>query len=406
MLNLLEQATAATQQGNWSSVNQYLQQLLLYPSHPPLSLKSNDDLQHALDLALVVLANGDFQARWDVTKMFPKFGSLAIDPLIEIVEDEDADLEQRWFAGRTLGAFPTPKVIMTLVNLLHSSEDEELAAIAASALTHVGQPAIDALTDVLADPNSRYLAVRALTQIHQPAVISPLLSVVDDPDARVRTLAIETLSSFHDDRIPPVLIAALKDYVALVRKEAAIGLGLRADLATELDLLAHLHPLLYDLNLEVAQQAAIALGRLGTEAAAVELSKVLQSPATPLPLQITVIQSLAWMETDFALHHLEQAIELSAENTLPEKAFTELIHVMGRIETDALKEKTAQMLLHVFESGHPLLAVISIRQALAHALGQLGEGEATAVLQQLEADENASVQFHAIAALKRLHCPD
>lgn len=402
MVNLLEQATAATQQGNWSSVSQYLQQLLLRPTSQSLSLTTGDDLQQALDLALMVLANGDFQTRWDVAKVLPKFGTLAIDPLIEIVEDEDADLEQRWFAGRTLGAFPTPKVIMTLVNLLHNSEDEELAAIAATALTHVGQPAVDALTHVLTEPDSRYLAVRALTQIHHPAVIAPLLSVVDDPDSRVRTLAIETLSSFHDDRIPPVLIAALNDFVALVRKGAVIGLGLRADLATELDLLAHLQPLLYDLNLDVAQQAAIALGRLGTDEAAAALSTVLQSPATPLPLQMTLIQALAWMETAAALQCLEQAIAGVSGKLLSEKALTELMYVVGRIETDALKGKAAQILLNFFESGHPLLAVISVRQALAHALGQLGKEGAIAVLQQLEADEDASVQFHAIAALKRL----
>jgi HEAT repeat protein len=97
-------------------------------------------------------------------------------------------------------------------------------------------------------------------------------------------------------RIPPVLLNALNDPAAVVRKEAVIGLGLRTDLGEELDLLARLKPLLYDFNWDVCQQAAIALGRLGTDEAADALFNVLKSPATPVPLQIDFVRAWAGWE--------------------------------------------------------------------------------------------------------------
>src|SRR3712207_8445144 len=58
--------------------------------------RSNDtDLEQVLNLALDVLDAGDFQERWEVAKVFPKLGAIAIAPLLEILEDEDADLELR-----------------------------------------------------------------------------------------------------------------------------------------------------------------------------------------------------------------------------------------------------------------------------------------------------------------------
>jgi HEAT repeat protein len=158
--------------------------------------------------------------------------------------------------------------------------------MAATALSSLGDSAIEALASLLSEPDSRLLATTALSQIRRPEIITPLLGVVDDPQVAVRSMAIEALSSFHDSRIPPVLLKALKDHAAVVRKEAVIGLGLRSDLREELDLLNQLKPLLYDFNPDVCQQAAIALGRMGTDEAADALFKVLQSPATPAPFKL------------------------------------------------------------------------------------------------------------------------
>ncbi len=380
---LLQKARTAIQQENWSLVNQYLQQL---------SLSKTGQFQEAINIAITVLEQGDFQQRWDVAKLFPKFGDLAISQLIQILENEEADLELRWFAGRILGEFDHPEAIASLVHLLQTAEDEDLSAIAATALANLGTTSIQVLTHSLQHPQSRLLATRALAQIRRPKVIEPLLTVVKDPDIAVRTTAIEALSSFHDPRIQPILIEALKDVAAPVRKEAVIGLGLR----TDLEVLNHLQPRLYDFNLEICQQAAIALGRLKTEEAAAALFDVLQSAATPVALQVYLIQALGWMETPASLQCLEKSLFSVAEESV-----LEIIRVLGRIEIASLKPKAAEILLDFFHSRHQAVETTVIRQALACAWGQLGETSATRALTQLSQDSQVHVKLQALAALKR-----
>lgn len=399
MSELLEQATAAAYQENWSLLNQCLQ-------HLPLGKNATDgeaasaslnetDLEQVLNLALEVLDAGDFRERWEVAKLFPKLGERAIAPLIEILEDDEAQMEARWFAGRILAEFNHPTVIITLVNLLRTSEDEDLATMAASALSSLGNSAVHALADLLLDPETRLLATTALSQIRRPEIIEPLLRVVDDSQVTVRSTALEALSSFHDPRIPPVLLEALKDDAAVVRKEAVAGLGLRSDLWAELDLLHHLQPLLYDFNRDVCQQAALALGRSKTNEAAKALLEVIQSPATPIPLQIDFIRALGWIETSKALDYLQQALaDVSVEGV------REIITVLGRIEQPSLKIQAAHILLDFFHSEHPATQSVPVRQSLTQAWGYLGEHTTMDTLLGLLADSTDSVRLHAIAALK------
>ena len=399
MSNVLEQATAAAQQRNWSLLNQHLQHLPLGKNATDAGTESaplNDtDLEQVLNLALDVLEAGDFQERWDVAKLFPKLGASAIAPLIEILQDDEAELELRWFAGRILGEFNHPTVITTLVDLLKTAEDEELSTMAAAALASLGDSAVEALTGLLADPESRLLATTSLSQIRRPEIIAPLLSVVNDPQVSVRSTAIEALSSFHDPRVPPVLLNALDDPAATVRKEAVIGLSLRSDLGEELDLLNRLKPLLYDFNREVCQQAAIALGRLGTDEAADALFEVIKSPATPVPLTYDFIRALGWVGTAKSLDYLQQALaHVSVE------CVVEIVRVLGRLEKPALKTKAAQILIDFLNSEHPARQVATVKQAVAQAWGELGEVAAIDGLIGLLADPVDGVRLHAIAALK------
>lgn len=395
MLKILEKAATATQQQNWALVNQCLQQLPL-EKNGAKSLPLNEaELQQVLNLALDVLNLGDFQERWDVAKIFPKLGEQAIAPLIEIIQDEEAELELRWFAARILGEFNHPCVITTLVELLKTAEDEDLAEMAAVALSSMGKSAIDALADLLADSQTRLLATQSLSQIRRPEIIEPLLSVVQDTDVTVRATAIEALCSFHDSRIPPVLIAALDDHAAVVRKEAVIGLGLRPDLWSKLNLLDRIKPLLYDFNGQVCQQATVALGRSRTDEAAQALFEVLQSPATPVPLQIDLIRALAWVGTAKAVEYLQQALHFaSTEST------HEIVKVLGRMERPTLQAKATQILLDLFQSQHPATQLATFKQTLAQAWGQLGDISAIDALVKLLADPVDSVRLHAIAALK------
>ncbi|MGV0106598.1 HEAT repeat domain-containing protein [Nostoc sp. DSM 114160] len=129
---LLVQAEAAHNAADWSSLIQYLQQLVLgVDSEDPEIVKNREYL---LKLTLSILEMGDFQQRWEITKVLTHFGNIAIPPLVEILEDENAEDELRWYAARTLGEFKHPEAIASIVELLKNDEDEELKAIAATAL--------------------------------------------------------------------------------------------------------------------------------------------------------------------------------------------------------------------------------------------------------------------------------
>ncbi|MEB3885365.1 HEAT repeat domain-containing protein [Lyngbya sp. CCY1209] len=393
MINqLLERATVATRRRDWADAIDALQQFSIdAPSHP-------EAVERAIALALTVLEGGDFQARWDVAKLLPKLGARSYLPLTDIIRDEDADLEYRWFAGRILGDFDTPEAIASLLELLDNSEDEELREIAASALAHLGASAVEGLCTLLEDSEKRLFAVRALAQIRQKAAVEPLLGVAKDADERIRAIAIEALASFRDPRIFAVLIDALGDYTAAVRKEAAVGLGLRAGQVRDPEFVVdRLKPLLYDVNGDVCKQTAIAIGRYRTDNAIAVLSEVLRSQFTPVPLQIAIVRCLAWMEMAPALDCLRESLP-----HLDDRAILETIRVVGRVETPNLKKQAGDLLADFFASGHPAGANAVLKQSLAHALGQLGDVRAVGVLEVLVEDLDPGVRYHAIAALKRL----
>jgi HEAT repeat protein len=400
MLHVLEQAQEAAQQGNWSLLNRYLQQALL--SDQAGQAFETLGVDSLLSMALTVLESGDFQDRWEVAKVFPIFGEAAIAPLIDLLQDDEADLETRWFAARILGEFKHPAIIQTLIEVLQESKDEDLSAMAAAALASLGTPAIAALTNLLATDETRLLAVRSLAQVRHSATIEPLLGVIDDPDLTIRAVAIEALGSFHDPRVPPALLKALTDTAATVRMAAIEGLGVRSDLAASLDLVNCLSDRLWDLNQQVCQQAAISLGRLGTDAAAQALFRALTSPQTPLPLQVEVVRALGWTETTVALEYLQQALSLPERSELESIVVQEIATILGRWQNSNLKPRAARILIDALNSSHPAVSCSAVKQAIALSLGQLKQSQAFESLVQLLADEDMGVRLHAVAALKAL----
>ncbi|MDZ8089582.1 MAG: HEAT repeat domain-containing protein [Nostoc sp. DedQUE12b] len=408
---LLVQAEAAHNAADLSSLIQYLQQLILgADSEDPEIVKNREYL---LKLTLSILEMGDFQQRWEITKVLIHFGDIAIPPLIEILKDEDAEEELRWYAARTLGEFKHPEayaenvgeVIASIVELLKNDEDEELKAIAATALEQMGTVGITSLTELLLDENTRLLAVRSLCCIRQPETITPLLSVVQDPQAAIRAAAIEALSSFHDERVPPVLLKALDDPAATVRRAAVLGLGFRPDLHQALDLITRLQPKLYDFNLDVCCVAAVTLSRIGSDDAAKHLFDLLISPQTPITLQLETIRALSWVGTLSSLEYLQTALNQSTSETV----WQEIVTVLGRVQKPQLTTPAAEILLQILRclrqaslTQHPATEIPSIKSAIALSLGQLGEMQAIEPLISLLGDSNASVRLHAIAALKNL----
>ena len=392
---ILEPAFKARQQQDWQTVSQQLQQLPICKTERSKQfVLLPEDWQSAFDLALAMLFQGDFQHQWTIAKIFPLFGNKIIAPLSAFVKDEELEVEVRWFICQILGNFPQQSVVLTLVQLLQSTTDSELIAIAGKTLIAIGDRAIDSLVELLSQPEHSLLAVKSLSYIRTASTITPLLNVTTHEDAELRAIAINALGSFHDPRIPTVLITALKDRASKVRKEAAIALGFRPDLCLEFDLVRHLQPLLQDLNLEVCYEAAIALGRMQQETANVALFTVLQADTTPISLKTDLIKALSWSKLSSGIAYLGEALSSAGELIVQE-----IITVLGRTSSLELKSQAAKVLIHFWQQ-QPFTA--QVRQMMATALGELREPSARTVLEQLAIDSDRKVQLHALSALKKL----
>lgn len=390
---ILEQAKFAAIHQDWGRLSQNLQQILVTEDQSKTALFSEpNSTVMLLELAMQVLESGSFQERWDIAKLFPNFGIDAIAPLVGLLEDEDAEPEAQWFAVRILGHFNHPLVIEALINLLKTSQSEDLNTMAVSVLASMGKNAVSMLEPLLIESSTRLFAVQALGQIRRSETIPLLMQVVRDSEVQIRAIAIEALSSFHSDDINAILVEALQDVAVQVRLAAVTGLGFRPDYP---NLVGQLRPLLFDLNLEVCRQTAIALGRLGTSQAATALYEVLNSAHTPENLLIESVRALGWIALPEALSHLQSAL---LQLSLAETVQLEIVQALGRIETVELKSQAAEILL----DGLPKFESVGIRQAIALSLGQLGNPDAINALIALLADTDDGVRLHAISALKTL----
>jgi HEAT repeat protein len=405
----LQPAIAAAQQGRWSIVIEYLQILPIVGTPDDAGA---DELvawrSQVLDLALQVLLQGDFEEQWEIAKILPKLGAIAIQPLLNLLNDNnELELEERWFIARILGEFGggatlpehRRQVVSALIESIERNEDPDLVEMATSALAKIGTPAIAALTDLLNPPfgkdsrrEHRVLAVTALAQIRHSQTIEPLLGAADDSDPQIRTLTIEALGSFHDPRIPPLLLAKLTDVAASVRQAAVVALCLRPDLATELDLVTHLRPLLFDLNLAVCEATALGLARL-TDVRVVELLKqVAIDDRTPATLRAQAILGLGWIGTEAAITTLGSLLAIA-----PADLASEIIASVSKTEHERIY---ASQVLLAYLTTDRLSA--SLKQEIATALGNLGNIQAVSELVQLLGDPDDRVKFHAIAAMVKL----
>ena len=397
MLESLDIIADAVTEANWILVNQQLQQLL---DKKDVNSKAVGDkeLEQALAIAIQILQVGDFQTRWDIAKIFPKIGKPAIAPLLEILNSESADLEMRWFALRILGEFNEPQIVISLVKLLEETEEEELAIASAQTLAKIGQPAIEALIELLKDEKTRLLAVKSLAQIRRSEVIEPLLSVVDDSVAEVRATAIEALGSFHHKRLISVFIKALQDTSFSVRFEAIIALKMRAYLEEEFDLVNHIKPLLYDINSEVCQQAVLAMGCMKDEAAIKALFDILNFKNAPLFLKQEAIRALNWSNSFIALDYLKESL-YSNDIALSK----EIINVLGRQESVKLKSYAAEILIDFVNSELEITHQLGIKQVVATSLGELGDLRALTHLEKMVLDDDSKVRLYARAAISKVN---
>jgi HEAT repeat protein len=390
-LSSIDDATAAADRGMWSIAIDCLHKL---------PLDRIDGNERVLDIALQILAQGDFEDRWQIAKIVPKLGEIAIQPLLDIVNDPDIDVEDRWFGARILGEFDRPQVVAALIDVIQQNEEPELTAIAVGALTKIGTSAIATLTTILATAPvlaaQRRMAIIILTQIRHSQTIEPLISVIDDPDPQLRTPIVEALGSFHDPRIPPLLLAKLIDVAASVRKAAVVAVSMRSDLAMELNLSQQLRPLLFDLDLAVCEATALGLARLPDPQVVILLTEVLVAPHTPNELKSAVILALGWIGSKQAIDSLIAVLVDISSDLAPE-----IIVAIGKTELE--REYASQQLVDYWESKAATTThSVIVDREIATALGNLGNIASVPTLVKLSADLDDRVRLHAIAAISKL----
>lgn len=369
-----------------------------------------------LDLALDLLDQGDFQTRWQVAKLIPALGTMAIAPLvhrlanIDWADDDEADWDLPWFIARILGEMQEPAAGVALVNLLQTTPHADVASMAALALAKMGAIVLPQLAELLRSPSTRRYAVQTLAHLQTPAAINLLLSVTTDPDPAIRMMAIDALSRLPVSNLAEIIVPALTDPNPQVQRVAVIAAGLQASQLPEAPLVAALQTHLLTGESEVAQQAAIALGRLGTPAAVEVLTAGLFQPL-PLARSQTIVRELARIASEPALAALEiYLLERSATahlHLLDVIAVSqEITRLLGQVETTPAKSHAAAILLRLLvTTDHPAYHPPydqEILPVIALSLAHLGHTPAIAPLQQHLAHASDHCRLHLLAALKQL----
>ena len=348
-----------------------------------------------LDGLLQALEWGDFQVRWDVSKLLPKLGNSAIEPLLNRLNDAlndptDSDEEVQWFIVRTLGAWEDDGVMVALLEVLRSG-NPDVQSMAATVLAQYGDRCLSVLKPMLQtglEAESSLWAVRILANIRSVETVEMLLQLAVNPDTEVCCIAIAALGNFQDNRIAGVLIQALKSPVARIRETAAESIAFCQTLGCDRRIEV-LTPLLWDLNGAVCIRSATSLGRLG-ENSTEPLLRALESEPLPDALAIELVRSLLRLETVEALIGLFKASQTMS------LVRTELLRALGRVRK--LKDLAVAYLIELIQQN----LALTDRKLAVTALGNLAQPDAIDGLLDQFTTVDSSVRFHILQALQQI----
>jgi HEAT repeat protein len=385
----LQSAQAASNSGDWPMVLAQLQGLLNNGGFDP---DHGTTAQTAVDLALLLLVEGEFQERWEGAKVLAKLGDRAIEGLIALIQDSEIDQAARWFGIRVLAEFQSPQIIPLLIMLLEDSHDPDLQTMAVNSLGQMGQAVLPHLDPLYDDPRTRRLAAQVLSLVRHSQTIPPLLALAQDSQAEIRAIALEALGSFHSPEIAQTLLDALQDQNSSVRSAAVKGIGFCAQELQAVDWVGALEPMLNDLNLDTCRHSALSLSRIATPEAALALHQALNKPHLPEALALEFIRALGWIEHPTTLDLLMQAMQ---NNHLTPRLRQEACNLLGRRQSE--RPNTSQLLQAYLPASPP-----DLRATIVTALGQLAQTSSIAPLIELLPCNDGHLRLHIIAALRAI----
>lgn len=302
---------------------------------------------------------GSADARHDVIEALVRFGSSAVDQLIDQLRADDVDAVRS--AVVALGRIGDRRAVPALLGLL-DDDHRELWIATAGALARLGDPlAFERLLPLIGDrdPAVRQAIVGALNSIGHPGMAGRVCSMMDDSnphvresavriagyfgypecldmvlrscrdeDESVRAAALEQLPYFDDDRIVAALDAALTRETPRARAAAAHALGvIPGARCGEL-----LHRAVVDPEPWVRYFGAISLGRHG-DASAVDILAPLAEGDPALHVRVAAIEALGAIGGNRALAILHPVLISDREE--PGHAAA---RAMGRIQNVSVVE--------------------------------------------------------------------
>ncbi len=290
--------------------------------------------------------------------------------------------------------------IAPLIQLLQD-EVGLVSTAAATLLTQIGTPAVNALTDALRDEDAamRAVAVGVLGSIHPENLrdyqLSRYLADLQDRDDAIRAQAAIALGAMGDERAIEPLIAALRDLDKTVRKNTTDALTRIGEPAVPM-----LIPLLGDSETSVRVQAAIALRDIGSR---------LADPASLRLARDAIVA--AFVDFDAPIHSI--AIQMLQQ--MGSQGADWLVPLLDQRD-DAIRAKAAVVLGQIQpERAHEYQIVryrndlnspdASVRAAAVSALAGLADTSLVEQFIALLADEDGAVRKAAADALERTGPP-
>jgi HEAT repeat protein len=153
----------------------------------------------------------------------------AVDVLLRALDDPDA--MTRSMVAYALGAYPEPRVLTRLIDVLERHADSRMRLAAAGGLGRAADAvAVEPMARALrqdGDASVRYYVAQALGSFpRSPAAVDALIScLASDVDASARASAARSLGRLKDPRARDSLQRALQDADPRVRQDATAALG-------------------------------------------------------------------------------------------------------------------------------------------------------------------------------------
>ncbi len=196
-----------------------------------------------------------------------KIGSeKSVDPLIGALQDENPYVRRA--AVSVLGEMKPAKAVQPLIGVL-GDEDWKIRLKTPEVLVGFGRKTEELLLEALRDEDEwvKVGAVHVLGRIESEKSVSPLISLLEYRERRVRDEAAVALGRIKSDRAAAPLIGLLRHEMSYIREEAAWVLGEMRSKDAVLPLIQVLD------DRDTGWMAAVALGKIGDEQAFESLKK-------------------------------------------------------------------------------------------------------------------------------------